>query len=64
MLKYVKDLWFYKSNDLISNHDANLDAVCEFNFPIRPFYGARKEYLIPWGLLLNVGSLSLQRHPY
>ena len=32
MLKYVKDLWFHKSNDLISNHDANLEAVCEFNF--------------------------------
>ncbi len=61
MLKYVKDLWFYKSNDLISNHDANLEAVCEFIFLIEFFFEIRKEYLNPhyWGYLLNADFLPL-----
>ena len=47
MLKYVKDLWFNKDIDLLSNHDAKLDAACEANFLMGYFLVETMFFLFP-----------------
>lgn len=48
MLKYVKDLWFNKDIDLLSNHDAKIDAACEAIFLMEYFLEETMFFLSLW----------------